>query len=129
MNIAVRPVVKAGVDRGGENLFLEFLCFKFDREPIEFELLEDEGCCYYDNSLDLDESHYDEDGEPDPEKITHQYTTDHYEIEWSGSLEDLRKLVTDLGVHDETKWVWHGTCDKAPKKMFKKQHYVGGNAE
>jgi len=128
VKLTVRPIVKAGFERGGENLYLEFTCFEFDREPIELELLENAGCSYSDNALDLDDDHYVDD-EPDPEKITHEYLTDYYEIRWAGSLEDLRELVVKLGIRDENEWVWYGSTRESPKKMFRKQHYVDGNAE
>jgi hypothetical protein len=130
LKVKVKPEVVAGTERGGEDLFLVFSCYSFDTEPLELEVEEGQACSLSDDADSLDDEDYDEEtGEPDPEKVTYTYCTDCYEIDWSGTLSDLRELAVKHGVHDESKWSWYGSCSEEPKKRFHVEFYVDGNAE
>lgn len=128
MKVTVEGRVVAGTGNGGEDLYLFFRCKEFDNEPVEVELVEGPGVSLSDNVDELEEEDFDEDGEPNPEKVVHTFRS-HYEFEWSGTLGDLRKKAVEQGLLDEKQWCWVGPCSEPPKKEFRRSVFVDGNAD
>lgn len=118
MKITVEPKTVAGTNGGGEDLFL---VFRAVGEPSDEFVVEPVSG---DPSWDI-EGDGDED---DPDNVW-SCCTDHYEFEWRGTLRDLHKLASEVGVTDRSRWVWSGSVGGTPQAKFVSEHLVAGNAD
>ena len=119
MKVYVEPLVVAGTERGGEDLSLVFRAESDSRPNLATITLDD-----IEIALEGDMWQFrEEDATPgDPEVWLR---TDHYEIEWEGSREDLKHMV--LG-WIRSKMYWSSNFD-GDLFSFKYEEFIDGNAE
>lgn len=130
--VHVEPHVEAGLDRGGEDLYLDFIAeVKGRKIPTECDIVlnvDDDADGYNVERLDKEAEDEWARHEDQPYKGKVRYWTWHYEHQWVGDQEDARKLVY---AHFRMKVNW-SFCHKPgekPRLRFKYRHYVTGNAE
>jgi len=114
--LKVTPHVVCGTDKGGEDLYL---CFECTEQGDTHEVTPEDGNVSW-------QLEFDDEGE---KVVSLRCVTDYYEHEWEGTPEDLLALAVENGLLDETKWQWHGPVSEEPKRRWKYQHYVTGNAD
>lgn len=134
--LRVTPVVLAGLNRGGENLFLDFKCtVEGETVPTEFDVLLDVDDDHEGLSVELEdeEDEEDEEGETEytdenPYRGKVKYHTNHYEFEWEGTSADALALLGDK-LKNNRLWQFCHHPGETPRLQFKYRHYVAGNAE
>lgn len=118
----VKPHVVAGTCNGGEDLYLSFLAHEDDTvQGVLLELEDGEVDWYWENEEG-------DDSDDENEGTVYSCTT-HYEFVWKGTRQDLLKLLEEQGGTDTNTWSWYGPVSEPPKKRFKLQLYVDGNAD
>jgi hypothetical protein len=114
--VNVVPEVVAGLDKGGEDLYLAFTCeVGSDVPPTNFRC-----------KLDLTKGDgYSVRAHANGEV---RYHTDFYELEWCGTDETAFELVKDK-LADKKNWAFCHKPGEEPRLRFYHRHYVDGNAD
>jgi hypothetical protein len=142
IEIIVYPVVVAGPDRGGEDLWLDFSAVidltkhpelkeaTADRRQFAMEL---NTIWHHKGEISVDfgcgdevaSSHFDTTLGGCPEV---EYRTPHYGFSWKGTPEDALGLIRER-LLDPRSWKVSYRIGDHPHVEFRHRHYVAGNAE
>ncbi len=125
MILVVSPRLEQGVERGGEDLYLEIECVgeatEFEQlgENTEFVVEPENGDIDWELELD------DETGEV----VNFSCESYRHGFSWSGTKDDVRELALGLGLLDKSTWSWCGKALEPPKFRWKDLSFVDGNAD
>ena len=104
--LVVKPHVVAGLNKGGEDLFLLFSCAE-GQPDSDFELSLENGNVVWKSDQ--------EEGTTD-----FRVNSGEYEFTWEGTKEDLLRLAERKGLRDASKW---------SAGSWKHKYFVNGNAD
>jgi hypothetical protein len=117
MIVTVSPLLVAGTDRGGEDLFLKFTC-EVTGQP-DFSQPQDSRGGFMSPFAPLKDGIVEEDYEM-------QAGPTEYEFMWEGKVADLREILKDE-IRKESNWSRPGFSSNVCK--FEYKHFVDGNAD